>query len=71
MWGKPKSEPAAPIHLHIPCPRMTVAEKRLELVLCYVERMLGHPMSMMDAEVLITLIEKTREGADRDESEKQ
>lgn len=68
MWGKPKSELAASMHLHIPCPRMTAAEKRLKLVLYYVERMLGHPMSTMDAEVLI---EKTREEADQDESEKQ
>ena len=61
VWGKPKPEPAAPKHLCIPCPRMTEAEKRLELVLCYVERMLGHPMSMMDARVLITLIRAANE----------
>lgn len=61
MWGKPKAEPATLLRARLPCPRAHSRERGLELVLRYIERMLGYPMSAMDAEVLVTLIRAANE----------
>ena len=56
MWGKPKTEAPEVAQLRLQCPRMPRKERSIELVLRYVDRMLGYPMSMLDAEVLVALI---------------
>lgn len=61
MWGKPKTEPVAPLYARLPCPRMPRKERSIELVLRYVDRMLGYPMSTLDAEVLVALIRAVNE----------
>ena len=68
MWAK-KPKSADFVSLNIPAPRVLNREQRsMELVLRYVERMLVHPMSMLDAEVLLTLIKAAQEGGGEHES---
>lgn len=69
MWGKKNPEPLSFTPLHFPMPRMTRQERDIELVLRYVERLMGRALSFLDAEVLVTLIKAVSEGGEQSERE--
>lgn len=66
MFGKKQPESEFAVRHEFPVPRMTRREHGLELVLRYVERILGHPLSSMDAEVLVALIEVAKDSETED-----
>lgn len=69
MWGKKNTEPLSFTPLRLPAPRMTRQERDIELVLRYVERLMGHTLSFLDAEVLVTLIKAVPKGGELHERE--
>lgn len=69
MWGRKNTEPLSFTPLCFPAPRMTHQERGIELVLRYVERLMGHALSFLDAEVLVTLIKAVSEGGELCERE--
>ena len=69
MWGKKNTEPLSFTPLRPPALRMTRQERDIELVLRYVERLMGHTLSFLDAEVLVTLIKAVPKGGELHERE--
>ena len=69
MWGKKNTEPLSFTPLRLPALRMTRQERDIELVLRYVERLMGHTLSFLDAEVLVTLIKAVPKGGELHERE--
>lgn len=73
MRGQKNTKPYSFTPLHLPTPRATQQERSIELVLRYVERLLGHTLSLLDAAVLAALIkavpEEGGEPCERDDSQ--
>ena len=69
MWGK---KPERFGECYIPAPRLPRREPGMETVLSFVERATGAKLSLIDAEVLVTLIKTLkREETEQDDSEEQ